>query len=658
MVMSRRRWPQKSWFLGLVLTCVPIQLSPGNAVEVGYSYTDPARFGGSWLLESFLEVNRSERECTCEEGPQAALWRRFRADLRANLAADPSMEGPWVHTLCGFAHPILFRLVEFDELGRLHVRSDCGAGLASMAAVCAQSLALQRQRQRPAWLETERVVQEEGRSVADYEGNIALAECFLLCDKNPDCMSFAHGAHGCHLKDRCVGPDDPLQSEADHAAGYRTHFRTTCQRGPRPTAALFASANDLRGGDQTSADRSPRDPASLMASPVEVEPQRDEEMLHLMDVMLQVLEPAAHCLDASSWPFSLRELLENHLEFTDDPGRFHWQRPDGAPSLLSAAAGTSRTARSADSAVSHHGAMLTATVAGDDGAIQRALDLVHVRWARHIGSEVGFWHGLLAPAAAAMERGEAAKVDIAHGDEVAKTRAWLSTGEAQWKYDDLCDYVASAQRAGATSRPSSKVAPPPRVLNAGSGPLAPPPLDCKELPGASARAAARSSSSVPVISADGLARLYLRTFDELGLQIPRAVQQCPVESLRRCFPANHFDVAHIRNALDHSADPLLGLRQMLEVTRPGGWVLLRHARNEGVPGEFRVGLHQWAFDVAGGGSSLRFIIWNPTLRADVTSWLLNSGLASEVRTELRPHPTTGSVDDEYVWVDIQKPVAA
>lgn len=45
-------------------------------------------------------------------------------------------------------------------------------------------------------------------------------------------------------------------------------------------------------------------------------------------------------------------------------------------------------------------------------------------------------------------------------------------------------------------------------------------------------------------------------------------------------------------------DPLIGIQELLHVTRPKGLVLLRHAQNEGVPGEFRVGLHQWAFDVA------------------------------------------------------------
>ncbi|CAE7461548.1 SFC1 [Symbiodinium sp. CCMP2592] len=92
-----------------------------------------------------------------------------------------------------------------------------------------------------------------------------------------------------------------------------------------------------------------------------------------------------------------------------------------------------------------------------------------------------------------------------------------------------------------------------------------------------------------VVAADGLARFYNRVLDERELKPPYLPLQCPVEELHECFPSPHFDVVHIRNALDHSFDPVLGIQRMLQVTRPGGWVLLRHARNEGVPGQFRNG---------------------------------------------------------------------
>merc|ERR1712023_378618 len=137
---------------------------------------------------------------------------------------------------------------------------------------------------------------------------------------------------------------------------------------------------------------------------------------------------------------------------------------------------------------------------------------------------------------------------------------------------------------------------------------------------------------------------------------PHVPMHCPAEDLHTCFPPSYFDVVHVRNALDHAFDPLLGIERMLRVVRPGGWVLLRHARNEGVPGKFRNGLHQWSFDTAGEGSSTTFIIWNPELRVDVSKYLLDTGLASEVRTELRKHPSADAPPDErYVWVDIRRP---
>ena len=63
---------------------------------------------------------------------------------------------------------------------------------------------------------------------------------------------------------------------------------------------------------------------------------------------------------------------------------------------------------------------------------------------------------------------------------------------------------------------------------------------------------------------------------------------CPLSVYRSprytCFPRNYFHVSHMRNALDHAFDPVEGILQLLHVTKPGGFVLLRHAQNEGVRG--------------------------------------------------------------------------
>mmetsp|Transcript_36344 Transcript_36344/g.95383 ORF Transcript_36344/g.95383 Transcript_36344/m.95383 type:complete len:111 (+) Transcript_36344:239-571(+) len=109
----------------------------------------------------------------------------------------------------------------------------------------------------------------------------------------------------------------------------------------------------------------------------------------------------------------------------------------------------------------------------------------------------------------------------------------------------------------------------------------------------------------------------------------------------------------MRNSLDHAYSPFDGILQLLAVTRSGGYVILRHARNEGVPGGFVFGLHQWSFDIHDyKAPDPHFLIWNPTTRIDVTEEL--RGLA-EVRTELKRHPSPDApADERYVWVDIRK----
>ncbi|CAK0900670.1 unnamed protein product, partial [Prorocentrum cordatum] len=280
----------------------------------------------------------------------------------------------------------------------------------------------------------------------------------------------------------------------------------------------------------------------------------------------------------------------------------------------------------------------------DEGPVWRLLRRSQIRWARRINSEVGFWHILLDPSG--TDRSE---------EDATAVRQWLDSGDVRWTWDGvdaICARVAGAQ---AISRGGFG---PPRILNAGSGPLAPGPLRCE---GAAESVGARALGQVPVVAADGLARFYMQLFDSLG-QAPRATPlHCAVEELPRCFPRDHFDVAHIRNALDHAVDPLLGIRQLLSVVRPGGWLLLRHERNEGVAGQFQLGLHQWSFDAAetpagSAGQEPHFVVWSPALRADVSTWLLSEGLASQVITELRPHPGRDApgAELEYIWVDIQK----
>ncbi len=66
------------------------------------------------------------------------------------------------------------------------------------------------------------------------------------------------------------------------------------------------------------------------------------------------------------------------------------------------------------------------------------------------------------------------------------------------------------------------------------------------------------------------------------------------ETLAERFPENHFDLVYCRNALDHSRDPLLGIRQMIKVLKAGGCCWLTHSTDEGEKQRYR-GLHRWNF---------------------------------------------------------------
>jgi SAM-dependent methyltransferase len=119
-----------------------------------------------------------------------------------------------------------------------------------------------------------------------------------------------------------------------------------------------------------------------------------------------------------------------------------------------------------------------------------------------------------------------------------------------------------------------------------------------------------------ITAVDALAEQYERLLRDAGITPPVLTQQGEVERLTERFPKNSFDLVNMENALDHSYDPLLGIRQMLEVVKPGGYVLLLHDVNEAHRTGY-VGFHQWNFCAENG----HFIIWNRKTRISVNDAL-------------------------------------
>jgi SAM-dependent methyltransferase len=138
-----------------------------------------------------------------------------------------------------------------------------------------------------------------------------------------------------------------------------------------------------------------------------------------------------------------------------------------------------------------------------------------------------------------------------------------------------------------------------RVLDVGAGPL-------------TSVGVSWPGHDLRITAVDPLADEYNRLLDEEGIVPPVRTIKGEGETLAEMFGEGVFDLAHSRNALDHSYDPVGVIGQMYRVVRPGGAVFLQHSINEGQTNAYK-GLHQWNFCVEGG----RFVVWNDAGRVDV-----------------------------------------
>ena len=110
---------------------------------------------------------------------------------------------------------------------------------------------------------------------------------------------------------------------------------------------------------------------------------------------------------------------------------------------------------------------------------------------------------------------------------------------------------------------------------------------------------------VNVAACDPLADAYAGIRQRYGVDVPVQTTFAMAEELSAFFPLDSFDLVNCENALDHTVDPVRGIKEMLKVTKTGGIVLLRHARNE-AENQRHEGLHQWNFNATDEG----FVIWD------------------------------------------------
>jgi SAM-dependent methyltransferase len=122
--------------------------------------------------------------------------------------------------------------------------------------------------------------------------------------------------------------------------------------------------------------------------------------------------------------------------------------------------------------------------------------------------------------------------------------------------------------------------------------------------------------TLTIVPVDPLADQYDRLLRGAHLEPPIRTLAVPGEALLEHFGPHRFDIAYATNSLDHSAEPLSIISNMVSVVRPGGTVLLRHKRNEGESARYG-GLHQWNFDVVDG----ELLVWNNAVEVNVSTAL-------------------------------------
>lgn len=142
---------------------------------------------------------------------------------------------------------------------------------------------------------------------------------------------------------------------------------------------------------------------------------------------------------------------------------------------------------------------------------------------------------------------------------------------------------------------------------------------------------------VEITATDVLAGVYDRLWAGSGLVPPVRTIYADAERLTERFAPGSFDIVYAQNSLDHAARPQKAIEQMVQVAKPGGYVLLSHAVDEGV-NEGYAGLHRWNFSERNGD----FVIWNP--RESINIAALHRD-ACETKT---------TVADGFVFVEMRK----
>lgn len=119
-----------------------------------------------------------------------------------------------------------------------------------------------------------------------------------------------------------------------------------------------------------------------------------------------------------------------------------------------------------------------------------------------------------------------------------------------------------------------------------------------------------ATKNIKITAIDALADEYQKL--DMPLPVPVVTEYCETEQILNKFPKGSFDISYARNTLDHSYDPVACIMNMIEVTRPNGYIYIQHSANEAEHEKYK-GMHQWNFCIE--NDSL--FVWNKSERFNI-----------------------------------------
>ena len=127
------------------------------------------------------------------------------------------------------------------------------------------------------------------------------------------------------------------------------------------------------------------------------------------------------------------------------------------------------------------------------------------------------------------------------------------------------------------------------------------------------------NKKITITAVDALADEYDKILEKYDIVPLVRTSKLDAESLTDAFSPDSFDLVFARNCIDHAYNPKAAIFQMINVLKPGGYVLLEHRPHEAENRKYH-GLHQWNFHTNPAGD---FMVGSRNSQLNLTESFIN-----------------------------------